>query len=367
MDYDLIVIGAGISGLTAAEVVSEKGAAVLVIDRKKKVGSGVSSILWSMDTVERFLEKVPNRSKWLLNTFKEIHFIPTSGKRININNNIGMSLLDRERLATEMAKKAVNNGAEMILGENAVLTPEKDVLVDGRRFSSKIIIAADGIASGTMRSAGVSTTLRDVDVNSLVQYCVAGVEADPSIAELHFGNKIAPAGYAWFYPMDKGIANVGVVARGDSPLKPLQALEHFINTRCPSAQPIYNHAGCYSAHHPLQPLVKDNIMVVGEAARLTHPLFCNGLYYSISSGHLAGRIAADVAMNKKDLSKLNGYQDSIRKAFSKPMKKGYELRDRFSDSSDLEIDRLLKKKIPAFQMQHSPKGFNKRWWGALRA
>jgi flavin-dependent dehydrogenase len=72
---------------------------------------------------------------------------------------------------------------------------------------------------------------------------------------------------------------------------------------------------------PLENTYGDRVLLCGDAAGFINPITGEGVYYAMSSGHIAAGVIAD-ALKAKDLSKhfLSRYQKAWNKDFGKDLK-----------------------------------------------
>ena len=151
--YDIVIIGAGPAGSSAAKAAAERGAKVLLIDRKQRVGVPVQCA-----------EFVP---RWI---FRRAHFSPTCIHQ-TIDSMVthlpdGASydmkspgcMIDRSLFDKELAASAVLSGAKISIGTKAIgLSPEGLIVEHGSKkktIPSKVFIGADGATSTIARFVG---------------------------------------------------------------------------------------------------------------------------------------------------------------------------------------------------------------------
>src|SRR4029450_13677241 len=77
-----------------------------------------------------------------------------------------------------------------------------------------IVIGADGVESAVGRRAGIDTRVRARDMESCAQYVVDDATFDADAIVLHFGDRVAPGGYAWVFPKGTRSADVGLGVLG---------------------------------------------------------------------------------------------------------------------------------------------------------
>jgi flavin-dependent dehydrogenase len=137
--------------------------------------------------------------------------------------------------------------------------------------------------------------------------------------------------YYWIFPLDDGLANIGVIARMDQlrehRTKLAQALENFlqsatVNQRALKAK-LQGQLGAapISAGMRGTALYGDHLLCVGDAAALVHPLTAEGISGALTSG----RLAAETALNALN---LHSYTMQTLSSY------GIALRDRYATLYD---------------------------------
>ncbi len=288
--YDLVVVGAGPAGSTAARYAAEQGSSVLLLDKKKTIGvpvccgefipSGAVTAdafpnapgvedLFPVDPglVERDIREVVVRSP----KGREYHF------------SLEGCTVRRDAFDRHLADAAAGAGA-------TIVTDTKFLGLDGHRvattrgtFEAGVVIAADGPLSSVCRSAGLE---RSCTLSPAVTCRVDG--EFPDGLQIFFGNRIAPGGYAWIFPK-QGCANVGLgVQRSGAPVRRL--LEAFLAEHGYASGAMQ---ACFiPVSGPIEKTVQGNVLAVGDAAG--HVVASNGGGISIAMicGRLAGLAAA---------------------------------------------------------------------------
>jgi digeranylgeranylglycerophospholipid reductase len=163
-----------------------------------------------------------------------------------------------------------------LVGVQLSAAPNGDVSVQ-----SKIVIGADGVESQVGRWAGLDTVPRLRDMCSAVQYLMAGLDIDEGICDFYFGAQVAPGGYLWIFPKGKGMANVGIGIAGNRAGKiTAQAfLDRFVEANFPTGSILGVVAGGIPLAGTLKQMVKDGLMLVGDAAHQAFPHTGGGIRY----------------------------------------------------------------------------------------
>lgn len=251
-------------------------------------------------------------------------------------------VLERRLFDRALAEKAAAAGAKVM-----VKTAVKALIIDGgmvrgvtasegqRRveIEADVVIGADGVESTVGQWAGLRTFLRQEDCLVCAQFTLAGVDVDPTCCYYYLGEELAPGGYAWVFPKGEAIANVGLGVQADLAERPaLEYLQRFIAGRSflEQGSPVTLIAGNVPVGVPLDGIVTDGLMLVGDAARQADPLTGGGIANAMLAGQAAAHVAAR-AVEAGDTSKgfLAEYERRWRHVRGRKMERNYRLKKRF--------------------------------------
>src|SRR5690606_31782793 len=100
-------------------------------------------------------------------------------------------------------------------------------------------------------------------------------------------------GYAWLFPRDRQVANVGLVVGREfaQQCPPRQALKTFLEKTYPGAEVLTVQGGAIPCGYPKAPLAADNLYKAGDAANMVHPLSRAGILEAMTGGTYAARAA----------------------------------------------------------------------------
>ncbi len=304
--YDVIVVGAGPGGSGAAKAAAEKGLRVLMVEKRQEIGSpkrcgeGLSKSSAGRMGIEP-------RPEWVRQTIKGATCYAPSGKLVRVDYREGPEgwVIERKIFDKYLAELAVRAGARVMARTEVTGLLEEDGIISGaeletsgRKWKVKapLIIAADGVESTVARMAGVDTTLKLSDIASGAQFEMAGIDIDPDRIELYFGNEVAPGGYVWIFPKGKGVANVGIGVRRPFAKKPaLEYLRDFIESRpgLRKGSVLEANSGGVPVGGLMENMVRDNMIIVGDAAHQVNPIHGGGMAEAWVGGRLAGELAAE--------------------------------------------------------------------------
>lgn len=314
---DVLVVGSGPAGSTAARYAAENGASVLFIERRSEVGvpvrcgefmPGISEIMDmfpQLDDAESLFE-VPDALRCL--DIKGIKLIDPRDK-VTLLDFDGYTT-DRDRFDQYLARQAVEAGA--VFENNTMFTSCEGNVAKTTQgdISYKVIIGADGPGSKVARSLGLQ---RNRNPYPAVTAQVKG-DFEPYTC-MYFGG-IAPGAYGWIIPKD-GRANVGV---GFSPKFASGSLSEYFGTFA-EKRGFAEHSkleGKYvPSEGPIDRTVSGNGMVVGDAAGQVISVNGGGIPLAMIAGRICGRVAASNILTG---SPLDQYEIEWRRIMEKPLK-----------------------------------------------
>ena len=333
MRYDLIVVGAGPAGSSAARYASRRGLKVLLVDKRKEIGVPVQcgeyvatneEVRAIFPTVTELddLMSVPYATKQV--DTPVIRLFTPKGRRFDVPFR-GFTVR-RDVMDQALAKQAVAEGAELLTETSVTRVRGEDVVTNHGTFHGRVIVGADGPRSTVAASVGLSWPV-SAPAMSTTAYGAFGDSTD-----LYFGN-LAPGGYAWVIP--KGdCANVGLGTwqhfRGN--------LRHLFD-RFMERQGLRTGkatGGFVPVVGPLASTVRGNALVVGDAAGHVMATNGGGINVAMICGRIAGHAAADHLLSGVPLAT---YEARWRSAVGGPLARGARtkaLADRFFGN-----DRLL--------------------------
>ncbi|MGA2675978.1 MAG: NAD(P)/FAD-dependent oxidoreductase [Methanobacterium sp.] len=355
---DILVIGAGPAGSSAAKHAALNDAKVLMIDKKSEIGSPKRCAEGVSKEGLKALGIEPH-CKWIAKELTGVKFISPNGTSVWLNEERvklpeAGYILERKIFDKHMAMNAARAGVEIMVKtiatglkrseEGLIITAE--CMDQSFEINAKIVIAADGPESRVGRWAGLKTTLKPKNMESCAQFEMAGVEMEDSNSiEFYFGS-VAPGGYAWIFPKGDDIANVGlgiITTQTDK-----TAYEHLLEfvSNCPStqnAQPVELNIGGDPVGGMLKKLVTDNLVLVGDSASQVSPLTGGGIISAMKAGVFAGEVtAAAIKEGNYSQKRLKEYQDKCEEEMVKTFNKELKVKNYLLSLSDEELDSIAK-------------------------
>ncbi|MFO7677133.1 MAG: NAD(P)/FAD-dependent oxidoreductase [Thermoplasmatota archaeon] len=355
MDYDVVIVGCGPAGSVTGRFAAQSGAKVLIIERKQEIGTPVLCGEGISKNVDNF--NVLEGSRWIANNMDGARIFSPDGTTVTLEaqqagNETGY-VLYRDIFDQELARGAARAGAEIRTNVQAVDLLKKNNKITGVKIkqfheeidiTADIVVGADGVESKVGRWAGIKTALKPKDLETCAQYTLTNIDVNRAYCDFYLGKKIAPGGYVWIFPKGKDIANVGIgiLASMSSPGLSKKLLDNFINNHpeLKKGQPIRFLAGAVSVCEPYES-VRDNLLLVGDAARQVDPITGGGLMASIEAGIIAGGVIGR-AVEKQvfDYEILSDYEKLVKAAFYSKMKRNNMVKNIMLGFDDKTLNQL---------------------------
>ncbi|WGI16891.1 NAD(P)/FAD-dependent oxidoreductase [Methanonatronarchaeum sp. AMET-Sl] len=352
--YDVVVVGGGPAGASAARYSSELGLDTLLVEKRQEVGTPVRCAEGVGKRVEDFIDV---DEKFLSKEVVGARIHSPEGRYLEMSDEdagdeVGY-ILERKIFDRELFKLAGMAGAETRLRTRATnLTRENGVVeVDLQRngdletVRSKIVVGADGVESRIGRFAGIPTNLKLEDIQSCAQYLITDIDVDLDYTHFYVGTDVAPGGYAWIFPKGNNKANVGLgVSPAITDKRASQHLDEFIqnNPELSQGSIIEEVYGGVPVSAPLKELTSDNVMLVGDAARQVNPITGGGIINGMEAGKMAAE-TAEKAINNENTTKqgLKQYEQK-RQKIAKENQKYYKFKEIFQELENQKFNSLIK-------------------------
>lgn len=351
---DVLVVGGGPAGLVAARetCAADSALEVLVLERDRAVGApvrcgeGVGS-----KGVSEFLD--PVGASWISRKITRVIFWAPDGTEVRVAEGDVGYILDRTRFEPALAADAGREGAEIRTGTEVVgIARDGDGWVARTRgprgegtVRARFIIGADGVESMVGRWAGLDTRVPSRDMESCAQYVVSGIDFDPDAIYLHFGDQIAPGGYAWVFPKGVGVANVGlgmVALKGDG--RPAREWLHaYLDRYFPTGTRTGYTVGGVIVHTTVKRTVADGLILCGDAAHMINPLSGGGIVTAMKAGRIAGRTAASaLADHDTSAARLQRYHNEWMALMGDDHERFYRIKEALNKFDDEFYNRLAR-------------------------
>jgi digeranylgeranylglycerophospholipid reductase len=357
-DCDLLIVGGGPAGLIAAREAARaaRTLSVILIERDGRVGTpvrcgeGVGS-----RGLSEFLDPGPRaaHAPWISRRITRVVFRAPDGCEVRVAEGDVGYILDRTAFEPVLASQATDAGADIRTGTEAVaMRREADrwiVRIDataGRsEVRARVVIGAVGVESAVGRWAALDTRVRARDMESCAQYVVEDSAIDADAIVLHFGDNVAPGGYAWVFPKGPRSANVGLGvlglrARG----RPAVAwLDDYLTAHLPNARVSRRTVGGVIVAATLPRTFADGLLLCGDAAHMINPLSGGGIVNAMKSGRLAAQTSV-AALRGGDVSAaaLESYHTTWMRLLGDDHARFYRVKETLARFDDAFYDALAR-------------------------
>jgi len=328
--FDVLIIGAGTGGCLAAKTVAEKGLRVCIVERKQRADIGVKVCGDAMG--EHHLTALGLGKPQGGELEKRIEglqiFSPDQNTIFTIADKdfIGY-ILNRRLFGQWLLKKAVDEGATLMDStqfleptlEKGFVTGAKVQTSAGKttNIESKVVVDASGFL-GVVRhklpkEMGIDNEIENEDVEACYREIrqLRQENENTKYCEIYLDQKVTPGGYTWIFPKEgaKVNAGLGIVMRGKFP-NPKKQYRDFVLSRKQFEGSLLLNAGAWwdPTRRPLDNMVGNGVILVGDAASLVNPIHGGGIGPSMLSGFYAGKsIVEALEKGKPSQEALWGY------------------------------------------------------------
>lgn len=311
MTCDVLIVGAGPAGSTAARTCASLGLRAILLEDHPEVGCPTHCTgKLSLHGFARF--DIPARL--IQTTLRAAALHAPDGTVARVRRAAADShVVDRDPFDRFLAQRAAEAGAEVITGARARTVERAGTGAGGRPGSggplrvrverrgdplvihARLLIDAEGANPVLPQQLGIAP--RRTLVHGL-QYELDGVEIETEDApDLYFGREVAPGFFAWIMPIGGGRGRLGLAV--DPRLTnrpPVYYLERVMGH--PAVAPRVRRATVtrkLAGRIPIlglrRPTYTDGMMVIGDAAGQVKATSGGGIYFSMLAGEIAGRTA----------------------------------------------------------------------------
>ena len=328
---DILVLGLGPAGASAAAEAARRGCHVLAVDRKREAGRPVqcAEFVPAMVGID-----VGNLAGSVRQRIRAMMTFVEDGAP-DVEENFPGHMLDRAAFDAALVAEAERAGAQCRLGAGVrrITAAGKVELSSGETVAADVIVGADGPRSLAGRAIGQVNT-KVVETRQITVPL-----REPHEATDIFLSADIPGGYGWLFPKGE-VANLGagVDPAHKARLKDIVAELHgtLIASGRVGREVLGLTGGLIPVGGMLKPwarLERTLVLLAGDAAGLANPVTGAGIAAAAHSGKLAGRAAA--AWISGDRSAGAEYEDELdsvfRPALDRAVRRRRELAEAFAE------------------------------------
>ena len=310
--FDVAIIGAGPAGGSAAVHAAERGLSAVILEEHEDAGEPVHC-------GEGLSQTAMDRMGWKFPS--EVVSFPVKGVRTIFPNSESRLLtepgvvLEKQKWEQFIVNKAQDKGAELRLGHRVKgLAREKGVWkIESSKGDVFGKVLMDGSGVQSVSNALLKLNKRFSAVVG-IQYEMEDIPRDGWL-DFYLWPHLAAQGYLWMIPKSDGRANVGLVTHDNNQAK--ACLNQFVAQMGWKDKPIVKtFGGLIPSSGAMEKTVSDGLLLIGDAAGFTSPLFEGGSQLGLMSGKLAA-LTAKEGLDASDVSAgfLKRYETKWKKEF----------------------------------------------------
>ncbi|MCW3129045.1 MAG: NAD(P)/FAD-dependent oxidoreductase [Methanophagales archaeon] len=313
MKCDVLVVGAGPAGSSAARAAAEAGAKTIFIDKKKEIGVPVQC----GECIGKYLFpylpfKIPKEQLiWKLDG------VSFWADDITIERTGGIwssYAINRKKFDKWLADNAVDAGAKLLTNAELVDLDVKEgydvrkAMVKTSKgeivIEPKVVIAADGVDSTVLKLLGFIID-KNQNCGEILSYEMKNLNIEkPKYDQVFIGN-FAPGAYGYIFPKSESTANIGV-GRLFQEKDLSECFEEFLEVPQVKRQlkngiTVEEKNGWAPFRYVAENWVYGTILLCGDSANQNFKPFVEGFLPAIICGDIAGKTAFDYLNDKTSL------------------------------------------------------------------
>lgn len=335
LSCDVLIIGAGPAGSSAALSSAKEGLDVIIVDKKDLPSKTACAETISKGFFRYLPFKIPDRL--LKHRLRGIKFYY---EEFFVKRDKGIwwksFTIDRREFDPFVLNLAIDEGATFLASTEFVdlryssgYIVNKVLLRDNKNneltIYPKIFIAADGAQSSVLNAMNLSKN-KAYSIGYIKSHEFHNLDlSDYEYGHVYFG-EFADGAYGYIFPKSRNVANIGVASLTDKELdKRYKEFLHMINREIGNGTKKIDRSGIAPIMGLSEDIAYGNTLLVGDAANQNLKPFVEGILPGIICGSIAGQVAAQCLNDIRNIRRF--YKELIKKKIGKFFKESDALSD----------------------------------------
>lgn len=332
MNNDVIIIGGGLAGLTAAIHLSQHGFSVLIIEKNEYPKHKVCGEYISNEVVGYLKSLNLDIDSLQPKHITKLSFSLVSGTSIQSDLKSGGFGISRYCLDNYLYQEAVKNGCQIVMESVIDVSFSNDftVTTEGNSYKSSTVLGAFG------KRSNLDIKFKRSFIQKKSEWL--GVKAH---YELNFPDDLVglhhfKGGYCGVSKIENNLVNICYLSNYETfkKFKNIQEYQEQVVCKNPNLKMVFDNA-ILKFEKPLtisqvsfqkKYAVENHILMIGDSAGLIHPLCGNGMAMAIHSAKLASEATIDYLQNKSSRAEMEAnYRKQWNLNFKKRIRTGRAL------------------------------------------
>lgn len=322
-DAEVLVVGAGPAGSTAARTLAERGVNVIVVDREtfpryKTCGGGIIGVTRSC---------VPSGMPIRDEIYRASFSLKGNQTRTRESSTPIMATVARDEFDDWLLREAIAEGAIFLPNTHIrSMKPKDDHVVlglsNGKQLTARYLVDASGTSSKIARQLGVNLKTVDLGLELEVE---TDMMDDRWRNQIHLDWGALPGSYGWLFPKGS-LLTVGVIGAKGRPTELRNYLKTLVRQLDLENAPVHKDTGhltrCRSSQSPLS---GQRVLLVGDAAGLLEPWTREGISFATRSGRIAGEVLSlAISRNTSETAAQQMYRERLEGSILPEIRAGFD-------------------------------------------
>ncbi len=331
-NHDIIVVGAGPIGSTYAYKMAIQGYNVALFDMKNRIGQPLQCaglVSTNIHETKNLPEEV------IINKVLGANLYSPDNTTIRVSKNETVAyVLDRVMYDKYLFERAVSAGVTPYLGERVLDVDIDNTIIKTaqRKYSSRLVAVASGPTCHTSRK--MNSNLNEESFMGL-QYTVRTQQQETDYVNLSIKQNILP-GFLWEIPTSPFTKRMGVFT-GSS----YSEAETILNNQLkPTDQIVEKHNGIIPKFNPNKKIVKNNTILLGDAAGQVKPTTGGGLISGFNCVEMAS-INSNRMFEEEDNNCLIDYEKEYHNRYDNEFKAQINVQNIIKDMTEDDFNYMF--------------------------